>query len=183
MQMMNEVLGSSFNSRINMNLREDKGWSYGARSSITNTQSQRPFIARAPVQTDKTAESMAEIYQEMSGIQDSRPATEDELSRALDKRTLTLPGRWETLGSVEGDIASMVAYDLADGYWDKYVADLGNVTLEQVHAAANTYLSPDKMMWLVVGDLSQIEEKVRALNLGEIIKLDADGNPLASDQE
>lgn len=178
LQLMNEVLGASFNSRINMNLREDKGWSYGARSSIQNTQSQRPFIARAPVQSDKTAESMQEIFNEINQIVAQQPATAEELARSLDKRTLTLPGRWETLGSVEGDIASMVAYDLADDYWDQYVADLNNVSLEQVHAAAAEHLSPEKMMWMVVGDLSKIEENIRALGFGKIVKLDADGNVL-----
>lgn len=171
LQLMNEVLGSSFNSRINMNLREDKGWSYGARSSIQNTQSQRPFIVRAPVQSDKTAESMSEIYQELKSITGNSPATEAELARSLDKRTLTLPGRWETLSSVESDIASMVAFGLSDDYWDSYVTELREVNLEQVHNAANTYVTPDNMVWLVVGDLTAIEEKVRALELGKVIKI------------
>ena len=183
LQMMNEVLGASFNSRINMNLREDKGWSYGARSSIQNTQSQRPFIVRAPVQSDKTADSMAEIHKELLAISSDRLASADELARSLDKRTLTLPGRWETLGSVEGDIASMVAYDLEDGYWDKYVADLRSVELEQVHAAAKEFVTPKQMMWLVVGDLQKVEADIRALELGEIIKINADGDVLNSSEQ
>jgi zinc protease len=176
LQLMNEVLGAGFNSRINMNLREDKGWSYGARSSIQNTQSQRPFIVTAPVQTDKTAESMQEILKELQGITTDQPASAEELARSLDKRTLTLPGRWETLQSVEGDIASMIAYKLDDNYWDKYVADLRSVELDQVHSAAKDYLDTDKLTWLVLGDLEQIEEKIRKLGLGKIIKLDTEGN-------
>lgn len=181
LQLMNEVLGASFNARINMNLREDKGWSYGARSSIQNTQSLRPFIARAPVQSDKTAESMQEIFKELNDITNSKPASKEELARSLDKRTLTLPGRWETLRSVQGDIASMVAYDLEDGYWDKYVTDLKNVTLEQVNAAAKKYITPQQLVWLVVGDLSQVEDEIRALEFGKVVILDDTGEAASTE--
>ncbi|MFT5136543.1 MAG: zinc protease [Arenicella sp.] len=175
LQMMNEVLGAGFNSRINMNLREDKGWSYGARSGIQNSQSQRPFIVRAPVQSDKTAESMSEIYQELNNLTSTQPATSEELARSLDKRTLTLPGRWETASSVEGDISSMVKYNLKDDYWDKYVKELREITLEQVNDSAKTYITPDKMVWLVVGERSQIEQKIRDLNIGKVIIIDEQG--------
>ncbi|MEM7357753.1 MAG: pitrilysin family protein [Pseudomonadota bacterium] len=178
LQLMNEVLGGSFNSRINMNLREDKGWSYGARSSVQNTQSQRPFIVQAPVQSDKTAESIQEIYKELSGIRSDNPATDNELGRSLDKRTLTLPGRWETAGSVESDIAQMIRYGLKDGYWDKYVKDLREVTLDQVNDSAKTYITPDNMIWLIVGDRRVIEQKIRDLGLGNVVVLDAEGNPV-----
>lgn len=176
LQLMNEVLGASFNSRINMNLREDKGWAYGANTFIRNTQGQRPFIAYAPVQTDKTAESMLEIYKELNAIASDVPATADELGRSLDKRTLTLPGRWETAGSVAGDISSLVRYDLDESYWDSYVKDLTEITLEQVNEAAKQQMKPDQMMWLVVGDLSKIEEKVRGTELGKIVLIDIEGN-------
>ena len=158
-----------------MNLREDKGWSYGARSGIKNTQSQRPFIIRAPVQSDKTAESMSEIYRELSSLTSSQPAKPEELARSLDKRTLTLPGRWETASSVEGDIASMVEYNLKDDYWDRYVKELRDITLEQVNDSANTYITPDNMVWLVVGERSQIEQKIRNLNIGKVVLIDEEG--------
>ncbi|NND00356.1 MAG: insulinase family protein [Gammaproteobacteria bacterium] len=176
LQLMNEVLGASFNSRINMNLREDKGWSYGARSFVLGTQSQRPFIVRAPVQSDKTAESMQEIYRELSNISAESPATESELGRSLDKQILTLPGRWETAASLESDIAQMVKYGLSDGYWDKYVSELRQINLEQVNDAAESHITPDKMIWLVVGDRSKIEQKVRDLELGEVVLIDGEGN-------
>jgi len=178
LQLMNEVLGGSFNSRINMNLREDKGWSYGARSSVQNTQSQRPFIVSAPVQSDKTAESIQEIYNELSNITSTKPAASEELARSLDKRTLTLPGRWETIGSVESDIAQMVRYNLADDYWDTYVKKLREISLTQVNEAAKTHITPDNMVWLVVGDRAKIEQKIRDLNLGKVVLLDAEGKPV-----
>jgi zinc protease len=178
LQLMNEVLGASFNSRINMNLREDKGWAYGANTFIRNTQAQRPFIAYAPVQTDKTAESMQEIHKELKAIMGEVPASSDELGRSLDKRTLTLPGRWETAGAVAGDISSLVRYGLDESYWDTYVKNLNEVTLEQVNNSAQQLMAPDKMMWLVVGDLEKIEGKIREANLGAIVHVDQEGEVL-----
>jgi len=181
LQLVNEVLGAGFSSRINMNLREDKGWAYGARSSIQNTQGQRPFLVRAPVQTDKTLESMQEIYQELSGIISESPATKEELARSLDKRTLTLPGRWQTAGAVESDIANMVRYKLSDDYWDKYVQALREIKLTQVNASAKQHITPDNLLWLVIGDLSSFEQKVRDAKLGKVIVLDSEGQAIISE--
>ncbi|MFT5572949.1 MAG: zinc protease [Cryomorphaceae bacterium] len=178
LQLMNEVLGASFNSRINMNLREDKGWAYGANTFIRNTQAQRPFIAYAPVQTDKTAESMQEIHKELKAIMGEVPASAEELGRSLDKRTLTLPGRWETAGAVAGDISSLVRYGLDESYWDTYVKNLNEITLEQVNDSAKQLMTPDKMVWLVVGDLEKIESKIREAKLGETVHVDQEGNVL-----
>ena len=175
LQLVNEVLGASFNSRINMNLREDKGWAYGARASIQGTQAQRPHVVRAPVQTDKTAESMLEIHRELNAIVSDQPARADELARSLDKRTLTLPGRWETASAVLGDITTLVKYGLDEGYWDEYVAKLRKINLSEVNNTAKQYIKPDNMVWLVVGDRSKIEQKIRAAKLGEIVFLDTDG--------
>ena len=97
---MNEVLGGSFNARINMNLREDKGWSYGARTFVVDARGQRPFIVYAPVQTDKTSEAMIEIGNELEGIIGEQPPTEDEVGRAKDMSTLALPGRWGDMGAM-----------------------------------------------------------------------------------
>jgi len=176
LQLMNEVLGASFNSRINMNLREDKGWSYGARSIIRGTQAQRPFIVYASVQSDKTADSMLEVHSELNGIINRRPPSSAELERSLNKRTLTLPGRWETAGSVASDISTLVRYGLDESYWDTYVSKLRNTSLEQVKQSAKTHISPNKMLWLIVGDRSKIEQSIRDANLGKLIFIDAQGN-------
>ena len=175
LELMNEVLGAGFNSRINLNLREDKGWAYGARSSIQGTQGQRPFFVRAPVQSDKTAESMLEIYKELNGIISNKPASETELSRSLSKRTLSLPGRWETAGAVGSDIATLVRYGLDESYWDTSVCKLQKIDLNQVNKSAKEHITPDNMLWLVVGDLEKIEQNVRAANLGEVIIIDESG--------
>ncbi len=176
---MNDILGGSFTARINMNLREDKHWSYGARSPVFDTAAQRPFIAYAPVQTDKTAESIAEINKEISGIRsDAMPPTEEELAKIKDKKTLTLPGRWETNDAVQGDIVQMQRFGLPDDHWATYAQRVRALTLNDVSQQARRVLQPGKMTWVVVGDRAKIEEKVRGLGLGEIRFLDADGNPV-----
>jgi len=178
LQAANDVLGGGFTARMNMNLREDKHWSYGARTQIQNTQGQRPLMTMAPVQTDKTAESMQEIYKEISAIIGENPATEEELSRVMDKRVLTLPGRWETTAAVERDIATIVRYGLDDNYWDTYADTVQAVNLEQVNKTAKENLNPDQMIWVVVGDMQQVGEKIEALKLGKIVYLDNDGNEI-----
>ena len=177
---MNNVLGGGFTARINMNLREDKGWSYGAQSLLIDAAGQRPFFVFAPVQTDRTAESMAEIDKEMSSIRSGgdRPPTAEELARVKDQRTLTLPGRWETNRAVMADIVEMVRFGLPADYWATYAATVRALTLDDVGAEADRILQPDRLIWVVVGDRARIEESVRALDIGEIRCLDADGNPV-----
>ncbi len=178
LEILNEVLGAGFNSRMNMNLREDKHWSYGARTSIQNTQSQRPLIAWAPVQTDKTAESVQEIHKEMSGIGGENPVTPAELDRSLKKRTLTLPGRWETLNAVEADIAEMVTYGLPDGYWNAYADEVRKVQLEDVRAMAGELIKADAHTWVIVGDAAKFKEKLAKLGIANVVMMDVNGQVL-----
>ena len=173
---MNEVLGGSFNARINMNLREDKHWSYGARSMLIDAEGQRPFLVYAPVQTDQTSASMAEIYREVSEIRGERPPTPDEVARAKDKSTLTLAGRWETANAVADSLAEMVRFGLPDDYWNRYPEQVRALSDEQISAAASDVVKPDVLVWVVVGDRTKIEKGIRELDYGEIIMMDADGN-------
>ncbi|HKT59345.1 MAG TPA: pitrilysin family protein, partial [Gemmatimonadales bacterium] len=175
---MGAVLGSDFGSRINMNLREDKHWSYGAFSFIRDARGPRPFIAYAPVQTDKTKESIIELQKELRGILGQRPITPDELTRAQASLTLTLPGSWETMGAVAGSIGEIVAFGLDDRYFDTYADRVRAQTVATVTAAAAKVVQPDHMVWVVVGDRARIEPSIRELNLGEIHLVDADGNPV-----
>jgi len=175
---MNGVLGGDFSARLNMNLREDKSWSYGARTLILDAAGPRPFLGYAPVQTDKTAPSMAEIRRELVEIVGERPPTEDELARVLDDNTLSLPGRWETAGAVAGSLVEMVRFGYDDDYWDTYAENVRGVSLQQVSQAADAYVKPDNLIWVVVGDRAKIESDIRALEIGEIVPIDADGNVL-----
>jgi zinc protease len=175
---MGAVLGSDFGSRINMNLREDKHWSYGAFSFIRDARGPRPFIAYAPVQTDKTRESIVELQKELRGILGERPITPDELKRAQASLTLTLPGSWETMGAVAASIGDIVAFGLDDRYFDTYAERVRAQTVATVTAAAAKVVQPDHMVWVVVGDRARIEASIKELNLGEIHLVDADGNPV-----
>ena len=177
---MNDIIGGGFTSRINLNLREDKGWSYGARAILLDAAGQRPYYAFAPVQTDRTAESMAEIDKEVRGIRSggSRAPTADELAKVTDQNTLTLPGRWETNGAVMASLIEMTRFNLPDDYWDTFADAVRGVGLSDVSTQADRVLQPDNLVWIVVGDRVRIEEKIRALDLGEMRFLDADGNPV-----
>ena len=162
-----------------MNLREDKHWSFGARSVLVDARGQRPFVVFAPVQTDKTRESMAEIQKEITGVRGPSPPTEDELARAKDLSTLSLPGRWETSRAVIGSIAEMVQFGLAEDHWSTYPGKVRDLDLAQVSAAAKEVVHPDKTVWVVVGDREKVEAGIRELALGEVKLIDADGNPVA----
>lgn len=173
---MNTILGGAFISRVNMNLREDKGWSYGAFSLIWDARGQRPFIVYAPVQTDKTKESMQEVVMELNGILTDRPVTEVEVDRAKKNQTLTLAGQWETNGAVMNSVAELVQYDLPDNYHDTYTSQVYGLSIDKIAAAAEEVLHPENLVWVIVGDRAKIESGIRELNLGKIYFLDEDGN-------
>ncbi|MEO6057365.1 MAG: pitrilysin family protein, partial [Gemmatimonadales bacterium] len=177
---MSAVLGSDFGSRLNMNLREDKHWSYGAFSFIRDARGPRPFLAIAPVQTDKTKEAIVELQKELRGIVGERPVQGDELARAQASLTLTLPGSWETMGAVAQSITELVAFGLDDRYFDTYADKVRAQTPATVMAAAASTVQPGHLVWVIVGDRARIEPAIRALDLGEIHLVDADGNPVAT---
>lgn len=180
---MNTALGGAFISRINMNLREDKGWAYGAFSVLVGARGQRPFLAYAPVQTDKTKESMEEILKELRAVRAERPVTADEVAMAQSNLTLTLPGQWETSGAVLGSISELVRYGLDDTYWNTYPAQVQALSVDAVARVAREVVHPERLTWIVVGDRSKIEAGIRALNLGEVRYIDADGNPVQGGTE
>jgi zinc protease len=177
---MNDILGGAFTSRINMNLREDKTWAYGADTEIVDTQAQRPFLALAPVQADKTAEAMVEIKRDLDDFVGARPPTAQEVATSKNGSTLTLPGRWETSRSVARDIAALVRFHLPDDYWSRYAELVARLTVGEVDAAAKRLLAPNQLTWVVVGDRGVVESKVRALGFGDIAVIDANGKPVES---
>ncbi len=174
----NGVLGGDFTSRLNMNLREEKHWSYGARSSASSTVGQRPWMAMAPVQIDKTGPALAEMRKEIVEFANgSKPATAAEVQRIRNIQTLSLPGAYETASSVLGTIGSMVQFQRPDDYVFQRKAEIESLTPAQVQQAAAA-IKPDALTWVVVGDLKQTEAAVRALKLGEVSVIDADGHPV-----
>jgi zinc protease len=176
----NDVIGGTFTARLNMNLREDKHWSYGARSMLNDAYGQRPWLAYAPVQIDKTAESIAEIEREVREYATGKaPPSGDELSKIKANEINRMPGSYETASAVMGTIGGLVRYDRPDDWIFRRKAEIESMTTSQVAEAA-TAIDPAALTWVVVGDLKQIEQPVRALNLGPVTILDADGRPVAS---
>jgi zinc protease len=174
----NNFFGGSFSSRINMNLREDKHWSYGSRTSLRDAIGPRAFVVNAPVQTDKTKESLIEIKKELGDIIGGRPGTQAELDQSKALETLTLAGRWETSNAVLGSLAELVRYGLPDDYWATYAGKVRALTTDDINAAAKTIVDPKRAVWIVIGDRAKIEQGVRDAGIGEVIVIDADGKPV-----
>lgn len=179
-QSMNKILGGEFTARLNMNLREGKHWSYGAQTMVIGARGQRPFLAYAPVQTDKTKESMVEIAGEFGGILKDRPATEEELAKTKKQQVLELAGTWETMGAVSGSIGEIVRFGLPFDYFDTYFERVKALELPGIAEAAGKVIDMEHMIWVVVGDLAKIQDGIRELDFGEIRFIDADGKLLQS---
>ena len=177
--MMNNILGGEFTSRVNMNLREDKGWAYGAGTFIIQAKGQRPFLAYAPVQTDKTAPSMMEIIREMKEYISDSPATTEEFEKTRKNEVMSLNGQYETLNSVRGSLATMVRYNLSEDYYNKYPDAVRNLSLDQIKQSAKKMVDPSKLTWMIVGDRAVIEKEIKKLGIGEVIPIDEDGNILS----
>lgn len=166
LEVLNTILGGAFTSRLNQNLREQHGYSYGANSRFDMRLSPGPFFAAAGVQTDKTAESLTEFFKELNGI--LTPIGADELAKAKNYIALAFPGGFETIDSLAGRLEELAVYQLPDDYFRRYVANIQAVTAADVQKAAATYILPKRMAVVVVGDRKVIEPKIRALNLGPI---------------
>ena len=178
LQLVNSIFGGNFSSRINMNLREDKHWSYGVRSVLPAARGQRPYISISPVQTDKTKESMVELVKEYKDVVGAKPITAEELKDEQDNATLALPGNFETVQQLSGGYGNILEYGLPEDYYNSFTQKALAVTPDGANAIAKKYISPDHLVWVVVGDMSKVESGIRELNLGEVHKIDADGNPV-----
>lgn len=173
----NGAFGGTFTSRLNMNLREEKRWAYGAGSMLSDAQGQRPLLFYAPVQTDKTAESAAEILKEAKAVIGAKPLTDEEIEKIRAQRVRALPGSFETTSAVLGAVTGIVVYDRPDDYVQTLKSRIEGVDRKDAEAALSAVIHPDAMTWVIVGDLRKIEAPVRALNLGEVHVVDADGEP------
>jgi zinc protease len=179
---MNGVLGGTFTARINMNLREEKGWSYGARTQMPGARGPRPMLVAAPVQTDRTGDSLAELVRELNAIKTAKPIGQPEMARVIAGSTRELPGRYETASAVLGSLVSSALYgrplDYAATLAERYAA----LSLEDLQAAANDFVQPASLVWVVVGDLQEIRGQVEALELGPVEIWNDDGErvPTAS---
>jgi zinc protease len=163
---MNTVLGGSFTSRLNMNLREDKGYAYGASSSFDMRATPGPFVAAANVQTDKTVESLTEFFKEIEGMK--TPMSAPDLARARNLEALSFPAAFETTSGVASNLAELAVHGLPESFFSEYVPKIQAVNAADVERAAKQYLQSDKFAVVVVGDLSKIEKPIRAANFAPV---------------
>ena len=163
---LNTILGGSFTSRLNNNLREVHGYAYGAGSGFDMRAEPGPFFATAGVQTDKTSESLKEFFNELTAIQ--KPVPADELARAKNYVSLRYPSAFESTGDISRRLEDMLIYRLPEDYFTKYVQNIQAVTAADVERVAQKYVQPGKFTVVVVGDLKTIETGVRGMNLGQV---------------
>lgn len=174
----NGVLGGKFTSRLNMKLREEKQWAYGAYSYASGAKGQRPWIAYAAVQIDKTDEAIVEMRNDIAAFAtNAQPASEAEIDNIKVNNVRSLPGAYETAGSVMGAIGGIVRFQRPDDYVTTLKQRTEAASIDEVRKAAGL-IKPQALTWVIVGDLKQIEESVRALELGDLVVLDADGKKL-----
>jgi len=174
-ELMNTVLGGAFSSRLNLNLREDKGYTYGASSMFAYGRRLGFWAAGAGVQTQFTRETLLEFRKEVEQIREERMITEDELEVAKTNLVRGFAQRFETLGRLVDQVVDVVSFDLPLADIQEYPQSVAHVSLEQARKAARRYLTPDNAVAVIVGDLKQIEQPIRDLNLGEVSIMTARG--------
>ncbi len=174
-EVMNSILGGGGTARLFMNLREDKGYTYGAYSRFVYRRGAGPFSASGEIQTVSTKEAVQEFLKELNGIRGSRPVTAAELEVNKQGFIREFPSGFETVGGISGQLANLVTYNLPDSYFNDYIAKLNAVTVDDVNRVANKYLDPSKMAIVIVGDRKAIEPGLKELGL-TITMLDTDGN-------
>lgn len=172
LDVVNTMLGGSFSSRLNLNLREKNGYSYGAGSQLAMRQSAGPFTALAGVQTDKTREALVEFFNELNGM--AMPAPADELARVKNLQALSFPSSFETTDSMAAELINLVVYALPESFFNEYVDKTQAVTTADVQRVARDLIQPNRFIVVVAGDLKTIEPAVRQAKLGPVTVVTAD---------
>jgi len=176
-EVMNTILGGSFSSRLNQNLRETKGYTYGAGSQFIYRPVPGPFVARAAVRTDVTDSALVEFFKELNAIRDA-PVSETELVRARNYLALGLPGDFETTGQMAARIGELLTFGLPLNFYDSYVRRILAVTAADVQRVARAYFDPNRVDVVVVGDVSKVRDPIAALDLGPLTLRDLEGKEL-----
>jgi zinc protease len=175
LSVMNNILGGLFSSRINMNLREQHGYTYGAFSTFVFRRSAGPFLVGSGVRTDVTAPSVSEALKEIRGMT-TEPPTAEEMDRSRDSLVRSIPGDFETSASAAGSYSNIYVYNLGLDYYAKYPAQIMGVTPPAAQAVAKKYFVPGELIVIAVGDRAKIEPELAKLNLGPVEIRDVDGN-------
>jgi zinc protease len=168
----NTMLGGSFSSRLNLNLREKNGYSYGAGSQFAMRQQPGPFLALAGVQSDKTREALVEFFNELTGM--STPPPTEELTRVRNLQALGFPGAFETTTGMAAQLIDLVVYGLQESFFNEYVPKIQAVTAADVQRVARQHIQPDRVIVVIAGDLKSIEAPIRAAKLGPVTIVTAD---------
>jgi len=174
---MNSALGGMFTSRINMNLREDKGYTYGARSYFGYRLARGPFAVSCSVETKNTAPAVREVVRELEDVRGRRPLTSAELDHAKSALVRGFPRTLETVGDMAAAVREIVLNRLPDDHFNTYVEKIQAVTLDDANRAATEHIHPDQLLIVVVGDAKAIRDDLAALELGPIETRDLDGAP------
>ena len=161
----NEVFGGGFLSRINMNLRETKGWSYGVQSWVSQPLDRSSFMIYAPVQADRTADSIVELRNDLSAYTSDKGVTAEELTRLINGNVRELPGQFETSGDVLGGMVNIITYGRPDDYYETLAARYQGLSVEQLDAQARANLLGDDLVFVIVGDASVVEPQLEAVGL------------------
>jgi zinc protease len=172
----NTILGGKFTSRLNMNLREKKGYTYGASSFFMFLKNLGPFLAYTQVQTKVTKESISEIIKEIRGIRGEIPVMTEELVETKNYITRRYPREFETISQIASKLSEIVTYDLPKNYFNQFIPAVEAVDAKGLMGAMKKHLHPDSLLIVVVGDVEKIEPGIRELSLGKIHHLDAKGN-------
>ena len=173
---MNTILGGSFTSRLNQNLREARGYTYGAGSRFDMRRAAGPFTASAEIVSAKSDSALLEFMKELNGIRQTVPA--DELSRAKRYLQLQLPGNFETTQEIASALVPVALYGLPLDYYNNYVQSVEAVTQADVTRVAQQYINPGSLAIVIVGDRKTIEEALKSTNIGPISIRDMRGQPI-----
>ena len=177
-QVVNTALGGKFTSRINLNLREEKGYTYGARSNFTATRSTGAFLVSAPVHSQYTKETVFEIDRELKGICGTKPLSAEELQDCKNYLIKGFSQRFSSTGWIANQLADQVKFGLPENNLDRYIPSVQAVAAASAGAAAGKYIHPSALLYVIVGDVAKIESGIRELKIGDIGYLDAAGNPV-----
>jgi predicted Zn-dependent peptidase len=161
----NEMLGADFLSRINMDLRETKGWSYGARSGVDLLENQSAFTVTAPVQADKTGPAIQALIDQMRAFLTTKGLTASELQQVINGNTRQLAGQFETSSAVLGALRSNALFHRPDDYWERVADRYRAMTAPRLDAAARQVIDPAKIVWVVVGDAASVRPQLQSLGL------------------
>jgi zinc protease len=179
LQVLNTILGGQFQSRLNANIREQKGYSYGVNSAFSYGKGPGPFRAGGSIVSAKTDAALVEFMKELKGIEGAIPVTDEELKTAKDNLIQGLPARFASVAAISNSITSLAIQGLPDDYYQSYAKNVSAVTKDDLLRVAKKYIDLSHLAIVIVGDRSTVESGLKATNIAPITILDIDGNPVA----